>query len=913
MELKLFATQTIFNNEENRHNPFTKYASDIDNKVFLFLNKNNSILYYNSQNSILKTIDEYKNLSLLHFIIFTDKHFICILYNNGDIIFIFTSFIESDNFDHYWSSISSMKKTITSISASKPKSPLFAEFLLCGSSSSFNIKRNLIMKNILKDFFDEQSTSISISSCVLWKNPKDNGKENLILSYDYHLMILNINDSYDIECTFHIKFDYMIYCVNLVPYNDSMEYIIIQCEKKFYHLSLYDKNSNQYIFDDRNNNQIESINFRQNSIISIQKYNGDLVICSLTQDNSFDIYSAVDLSYPIIQIDLNTKKYNLSQKEIINCYLYEKLLLVLTKQKNGYHISIINYWICNAGTSANNGSTSKIWCDMNYGLLNDFVISEQFVGNDIVKCEYNTNFNSNNNMLLYLLTGDNLFGLLSSNSNELVRNIAGILKEDFTFETLRKIELMNNGLNGRIFDCTDIIANEISKDKEIMLKLLWNSNNPVKEKAILNRVMNGFQKNKEVLNQIIDYILINRINSKEEQLYNLNNICQLYLLLFSNHQLKEICEYIRSNNIIEKVQTLCDYFIFDNDKEKELIYNPSLISNTNVRLSDSSESDDEVHFLMNDKERVLNNYKTQPFVLVSQWENYHIKSLFQKILLCAMNNIQILRGEDNKERIKIDALVKSIFYNKNKRNDIKDIIIMTLIDEDILLNERIIEDILFIKMKRIYIQANKMNELASFLYLFYKNKKSIINSNNIIEINIQELFRLIPFIDENNNKETSISTKDILTFIEKAMLPFIFKINAKAHELSNNNKCNVLSKIFNIFLLFYFLSITSNDEISSSLYKMINNYLFMFEKFSFINNKNLSQYYYILKHRMIQNNDITIKNKIEEKIKGEQYYTSFIEALKESNDTIQNLIDSHDEDIFKQKRLYDIFIKTNKV
>ena len=86
MELKLFATQTIFNNEENRHNPFTKYASDIDNKVFLFLNKNNSILYYNSQNSILKTIDEYKNLSLLHFIIFTDKHFICILYNNGDIL-----------------------------------------------------------------------------------------------------------------------------------------------------------------------------------------------------------------------------------------------------------------------------------------------------------------------------------------------------------------------------------------------------------------------------------------------------------------------------------------------------------------------------------------------------------------------------------------------------------------------------------------------------------------------------------------------------------------------------------------------------------------------------------------------------------------------------------------------------------
>ena len=37
MELKLFATQTIFNNEENRHNPFTKYASDIDNKVFLLL------------------------------------------------------------------------------------------------------------------------------------------------------------------------------------------------------------------------------------------------------------------------------------------------------------------------------------------------------------------------------------------------------------------------------------------------------------------------------------------------------------------------------------------------------------------------------------------------------------------------------------------------------------------------------------------------------------------------------------------------------------------------------------------------------------------------------------------------------------------------------------------------------------
>ena len=912
MKIKYFSSQTIFNNEDKQTNPFIKYTSDTRNQIFLFLNKNNSVLYYNSQNSIIKTIDEYKNLSLVNFIIFPNLNYITLLYSNGDIIFISINFIESEGFDHYWTSIASMKKNMLSYPSTKQRSPLFGEFLLCGSNSSLNLKRNLIMKNLFKDFLTDQtptkstSSSISISSCAIWINQKEEFKEYLIISYDNNLMILSIANG-NVQCDYHMKFASMIYCIHLVAYSNSLQFMIIHTESKFYHLPLYDKDSDIYIFSSVEN-KLDILNFMVNSIISIQKYNGNAVICVLTQDNSFDIYSVFDFKNPIIEINLNTPKYGAKDNQIINCFLYEKLLIILSKKQGDYYLSMINYWICNPGTQFHKSTihdlSVSLWCDVNYGMLKDYIIIQQGIGKELIKCVYNSEFiNERNNELLFVLTNDMLMSIVPSSINELITNLASELKLRFGFEELRKIELLNNGLNGMIFDYTDIIANEIQKEKEIMLKLIWNSSGFPNEKILLDKVLNerGIKERMIFITNIIDYIFLNKLSKENKKVY-IEYLCKMYLTIYFDMDILSINSYLSQNKTLEKLFILCELYLFSEDKEKDINLT---LSNTMVHLSNSSEEDEEdigMKLLIKKKENDFSEYKKQNIFLVSHSTSYSIKNTFEKILFCSLNTNDISPNMQTKKLD--DILVESLNHT-----DIRSLILVSLLDDKILLSDRMVEEILILKFKKIFKNVSEMFKIFTFFYELFGKNKNIINSRNKIEMCIKPLFSLIN--PGGVHSQTKLDIQDLLQFIEKTFLPFIFIMNTKKNILSNNSKSFLLNKILSIFLLFFFISLfIKMESINDNLIKVIHNFIFMFDQFGFHHNKNLTKYYYMIMTRLSYYSNKG-NNKIDEehKINSDEYYSEFLNLLKQKIkiENIETLIGTTDTNLFKQNKLFEIF------
>lgn len=911
MKIKYFSSQAIFNNEDGQTNPFIKFTSDTKNQIFLFLNKNNSVLYYNSQNSIVKTIEEYKNLSLVNFIIFSNLNYITLLYSNGDIIFISLNFIESEGFDHYWASIASMKKNMQPYPSTAQRSLFFGEFLLCGSNSSFGLKRNLIMKNLFNDFLTEQSptksatSSISISSCAIWRNQKEEFKEHLIISYDSNLIILSISNG-NVQCDYHMKFASMIYCIHLVAYSNSLQFMIIHTESKFYHLPLYDEDSDIYIFSSEN--KLDTLNFMANSIISIQKYNGNDVICVLTQDNSFDIYSVFDFKNPIIQINLNTPKYGAKDSQIINCFLYEKLLIILSKKQGGYYLSMINYWICNPGTQSHSntfyGPSFSLWCDINYGTLNDYIIIQQDIGKGLIKCVYNSEFNKErNNELLFVLTNEILMAIFPSSINELVTNLAKELKLRFGFEELRKIELLNNGLNGVIFDYTDIIANEIQKEKEIMVKLIWNSSGFPNEKILLDKVLTerGIKDRMIFIANIIDYIFLNKISKENKNVY-IEYLCKMYLIIYFDMDIVTINNYLKQNKILEKLFILCDLYLFSEEKEKDINLT---LSNIMVRLSNSSEEDEEdigMKLLIKKKENEFSEYKKQNIFLVSHSTSYPLKNTFEKILFCSIKNNDI---NPNMPKSNLDALLVESFDHSN----IQSLILLSLLDDKILLSDRIVEEILILKFKKIFRNFLEMSEVCTFFYELFEKNKNIINPRSKIEICIKPLFSLIN--PGGARSRAKLDIQDLLQFIEKTILPYIFIMNTKKNILSSNSKSFLLNKVLSIFLLFFFVSVfISTETISNNLIKVIHNFIFMFEQFNFHHNKNLTKYYYMITTRLSYYSKEGTQNNNEEcKINSDEYYSQFLNLLKQKIEieNIETLIERNDTNLFKQNKLFDVF------
>ena len=100
MQLNFLEKETIFVNENTGKNTFIKFTTN-NNNIYLFQNMNNSIIYYNDNSHSIRNFVPYKNLMLINFCIFDYKEYICLLYSNGDILFISEKYILNENFESF--------------------------------------------------------------------------------------------------------------------------------------------------------------------------------------------------------------------------------------------------------------------------------------------------------------------------------------------------------------------------------------------------------------------------------------------------------------------------------------------------------------------------------------------------------------------------------------------------------------------------------------------------------------------------------------------------------------------------------------------------------------------------------------------------------------------------------------------
>ena len=162
-KIKFFTPVKIFKNKLNNID-FVKFYIDEESNVFLFQFMNNSCLYYDSTNGEIHKIDEYRGLSLMAFKLISNSNLVAFLYKNGDLVIIDTSYLQNENFNYYWATLSSGKKTNkdnAKISGDKKINKnnknyggggLFSEFLICGGGGSLNsMKKNFTIINVLND------------------------------------------------------------------------------------------------------------------------------------------------------------------------------------------------------------------------------------------------------------------------------------------------------------------------------------------------------------------------------------------------------------------------------------------------------------------------------------------------------------------------------------------------------------------------------------------------------------------------------------------------------------------------------------------------------------------------------------------------------------------------------------------
>ena len=201
------------------------------------------------------------------------------------------------------------------------------------------------------------------------------------------------------------------------------------------------------------------------------KTNDNLI---LIKNNIIEIYNILYLNKSTIQNYLNNKKYLIEEKsEIIACYLYKKLLFIIIKKDKKYFINVINYFLITQNNKENLFS-NKIWCNIDYNLLDDLIIINEDINMDIINSVFDI-FHPDS--VFIILTSNNLKLISPKIGNNLINTLGKYLNSNFNFENLRKIELLNNGLNNEIFDSLNIMFNELDKQYYLLLELLWNFSN----------------------------------------------------------------------------------------------------------------------------------------------------------------------------------------------------------------------------------------------------------------------------------------------------------------------------------------------------------------------------------------------------------------------------------------------------
>ena len=920
MQLNFLEKETIFVNENTGKNPFIKFTTN-NNNIYLFQNMNNSIIYYNDNSHSIRNFVPYKNLMLINFCIFDYKEYIGLLYSNGDILFISEKYILNENFESFWETISNshydLNEYLNNTNEKNKKNNLFSDLLACGEINLLN-KKNFYFINLFKNFqfTDDNNVEldekiITFSSIQIW-NYKIN--EFLLITYENYIFSISFgeqnNKENDIEFKLLYKFDNSIFNINYLSYNENFQFLIVQTENKYYYISLIDFDNNINILKDNKNIQINELNINSNSILSIQEFNQEKVICFLTGNNTFEIYNLLDLNKPTLQIDLNNNKYLLDEKsEIIACYLYKKLLLILIKKDKKYFINVINYFLLTQNNKENLIS-NKIWCNIDYNLLDDLIIINEDINMDIINSVFDI-FHPDS--VFIILTSNNLKLISPKIGNNLINTLGKYLNSNFNFENLRKIELLNNGLNNEIFDSLNIMFNELDKQYYLLLELLWNFSNETNFK--LEKYIEKFNGDIKELNLefIIQYLVINLYNKRNE--FNTNNFKYLLNIyqkiakskdFFYNEFVENNFQILYKNYLLQNKNEI-ENFKIDEDNNLSMTLIPLNTSENEINEDNENNS---FNFPKNNTSN-LKNKKYNSICFTVTKSKYEIISSFEKILF-----FSILKNQFNKEKINMNTKLidyQMEFMQNNLLNcdspliSLKLLIINILFDDEITISRTYIEEITLYKLKT-FKNIKEINNLILFLNELLKLNEKIGKKTDKIYIN---LLSFLNINTENNEKENEYDF-DVFVFLKKFLIAFSLYIWYKGNSLYLDNKCQILNSILIIIIIYYFNNKKLNDIEKENL-RILKTFINLISETSLYKNLSFAKYIdYLLKD--IDPNKNTFQNQ------NLQFFEDFYNKLKENKEklqqnkiTIEDLIYSSNANAYNLKKLEDLFdIHKNK-
>jgi hypothetical protein len=218
-----------------------------------------------------------------------------------------------------------------------------------------------------------------------------------------------------------------------VDYKNKLKYFIIQTEFDYYLITLLDKENGINIRQDiKEGISPMRLNFKNNSILTVQNYNNDDVVCNLcytTTSIIFEIYFPFELNKPIFWVDFKYlgNRLDLLRDQVINAYLFEKLLLVVVRTEDvskcyenilsdslgksepslsikigsnkqtsnydcSYKILVVNLLVTNICISISPHEYNiqdKIWCNNTFSLMDSPILEEiQLPYEKILKFSY---------------------------------------------------------------------------------------------------------------------------------------------------------------------------------------------------------------------------------------------------------------------------------------------------------------------------------------------------------------------------------------------------------------------------------------------------------------------------------------------------------------------------------------------
>lgn len=557
MNIPLFTSIPYFTS--NSSSPLVKFATNSLTSHFLIKHSNNSLSYYNTKNSIRVSISEYRNTTVNSFLFLDTSQslYVGVLFSNNELVLLSTEFIESDSFHDFWSqfSYSKFKKT----TYHRPSNSFFGGiFFSCGGKSmlnSFITANNVIVKSINDYLKNEEEESLGPnSSCSMIEGWNQNVVFVTINNKILICLVDLLSKSNPISLLKLVTLPNIIYNIIVIERVKSLQYILIQTEENVSSLTLLDQLNSFSLYKNYQEIKLQETSIQPHSLISAQKLNQIDVVCILTIKNVFSVYDVYDsFTTPIISIDLNFKKFHLQNCNIVNCFIYSKLLLVISKEPKGFAISSFNIF---STTNDNkiNPSNSKIesdliWCFQDYTQLNDFEITHSNFSFDIIQYKLNSDENNNDSSSEFLVMNENSIQMLRiQRMKNIIQNIVGLAAENFDFEVLRRIEMLNSSLSGVIFERLPLALNEINKEKEILLKFIWLTEN---EKHLLDTIFasnDWCSYSTEFKERILQFLLMKLENEFDEDY--LAKALRLFFIIsqkeeFYNEKKEEIINYVK--------------------------------------------------------------------------------------------------------------------------------------------------------------------------------------------------------------------------------------------------------------------------------------------------------------------------------------------------------------------------------